>query len=124
MDRDVVPQLLTDTTQLDDLAGPGAVWRLEVDSRDLDANLIALRPGDDIEIHDGPDLDVLIHVVAGSGHLQTATGTLSLGRGIVAWLPRGSRRGFLAGPSGLHYLTVHRRRHPSALTPTLRRHDT
>ena len=35
---------------------------------------------------------------------------LSLTEGVVCWLPHGSARAIEAGPAGLTYLTVHRRR--------------
>lgn len=104
-------------------AGAGAIWKLEESGRDLDANLIALPPGDGIAAHDGPDLDVLVHVVAGTGRLDAGTESIELAPGTLVWLPRRSRRGFAAGPQGLRYLTVHQRRRPPALTPTFRQSD-
>jgi quercetin dioxygenase-like cupin family protein len=84
---------------------------LPVRDRQLDANLIRLAAGDRIDPHDGPDLDVLMVVVAGSG---TVTGPgedrLSVNPGSLVWLPRRAYRGIHAGPSGLAYLTVHQRR--------------
>ncbi|WP_203789184.1 hypothetical protein [Paractinoplanes rishiriensis] len=76
-------------------------------SRDLDSNVIALPPGRAIDAHTGPDLDVLIHVLAGSGKLATELGTVELTPGVLLWLPRRTRRGFTAGVGGLRYLTVH-----------------
>ena len=78
--------------------------------RDLDSNVIALAPGASIDAHAGPDVDVLIHVLAGSGQLATELDTLALRAGSLTWLPRRSRRQFTAGPDGLRYLTVHQRR--------------
>lgn len=88
----------------------GAVWKLEMRDRDLDSNIIALPPHGGIDAYTGPDLDVLIHVVAGAGQLTTEVGTVDLRPGAVLWLPRRSRRQFTAGPGGLRYLTVHQRR--------------
>lgn len=88
----------------------GAAWKLQVRERDLDSNIIVLPPGETIEAHTGPNLDVLIHVLAGTGQLTTELGTLDLEPGALLWLPRGSRRRFASGPDGLRYLTVHRRR--------------
>jgi quercetin dioxygenase-like cupin family protein len=116
------PRVLTNTIEAPG-AGPGAVWKLQESGRDLDANLIALPAGGRIEPHDGPDLDVIIHVVSGSGRLETGSGGLDLGPGTLAWLPRRSRRAFAAGPGGLRYLTVHRRRLALTLGPTVGRDD-
>ncbi len=88
----------------------GAAWKLQVRERDLDSNIIALPPGGTIEAHTGPNLDVLIHILAGSGQLTTELGGIDLEPGALLWLPRHARRQFTAGPDGLRYLTVHQRR--------------
>ena len=90
--------------------GLGALWKLEMGERHLDANLIRLKDGARIDAHLGPDLDVLVFVVFGSGELITRLGIVLLGCGDVVWLPRRSQRSFHAGPDGLSYLTVHPRR--------------
>lgn len=86
------------------------MWKLPFRERDLDSNLIALPPAGAIEEHNGPNHDVLIHIVAGSGELITELGVLDLQPGALLWLPRRSRRQFTAGPDGLRYLTIHQRR--------------
>jgi uncharacterized protein (DUF2249 family)/quercetin dioxygenase-like cupin family protein len=88
----------------------GALWKLEMNERHLDANLIRLHAGARIAPHVGPDLDVLVVVIAGGGELVTSAGSVSLDAGHIAWLPRLSERSFDAGPDGLSYLTVHQRR--------------
>ncbi len=108
-----VPRILARTDQRTAPAGEGengAVWKLQEEQRDLDSNIIALPPEGTIDAHTGPDLDVLIHVLAGSGQLATELETLELTPGALVWLPRRSRRQFTAGPEGLRYLTVHQRR--------------
>lgn len=107
-----LPRVLVDTSAAADSPADasGAVWRLQVRRRDLDSNVIALPPEESIDPHNGPDLDVLIHVLAGSGQLGTETGEIDLTPGELIWLPRRSRRAFRAGPEGLRYLTVHQRR--------------
>jgi uncharacterized protein (DUF2249 family)/quercetin dioxygenase-like cupin family protein len=97
-------------------AATGAEWKLQMRQRDLDANIIALAPGAAIDAHNGPDLDVLLHVIGGSGQLTTERSVLQLRPGTLAWLPRRSRRQFTAGPDGLRYLTVHHRRQALTLT--------
>lgn len=110
-----LPRVVADTATLHlaadlDADAGGAIWRLESAARHLDANVIRLRPDGLIEAHQGPDLDVLLHVIAGSGQIVTATGPIHVQAGTVVWLPRRSQRAILAGPDGLTYLSVHPRR--------------
>lgn len=109
-----LPRALVDTTEIAAGAGEpeagGAVFSLRMRDRDLDANIIALEPGGAIAEHWGPDVDVMVHVIAGSGRLETETGSVELAAGALLWLPKRSRRAFQAGEHGLRYLTVHRRR--------------
>jgi len=58
----------------------------------------------------GPNLDVLIVVLQGSGDLHTEIGLIPLEQGQVLWLPRNSQRRFVAGAEGIKYLTVHHRK--------------
>jgi uncharacterized protein (DUF2249 family)/quercetin dioxygenase-like cupin family protein len=116
-----LPRILTNTAELarePDLSG--AVWKLEVRERDLDSNVIALGPNRGIDSHVGADVDVLIHVLSGSGRLDTERGAIDLVPGALLWLPKRSRRQFSAGPDGLRYLTVHQKREILPLTPTVR----
>lgn len=104
-----LPRLIGDTAAVDtDTAG--AVWKLEGRDRELDANLIHLPAGGGIDDHAGADIDVLWVVLSGSGTLRTEGDDVSLRTGSLVWLPPRSRRGVTAGPGGLGYLTVHRRR--------------
>jgi uncharacterized protein (DUF2249 family) len=113
-----LPRILADTTALGtaEADATGVVWKLQMRERDLDSNIIALAPGAAIDAHAGPDIDVMIHVLAGSGELSTELGTLPLRAGTLTWLPRRSRRQFTAGRDGLKYLTVHQRRQALTLT--------
>lgn len=116
-----LPRVLVNTSDLggdtDGADASGAVWKLQPRDRDLDSNIIALPPGQRIDAHAGPDLDVLIHVLAGDGSLTTEDGELALQPGALLWLPRRSWRQFTAGPDGLRYLTVHQRRQALRLEP-------
>jgi uncharacterized protein (DUF2249 family)/quercetin dioxygenase-like cupin family protein len=109
-----LPRILVNTDQFTsdpaEADVTGAAWKLQVRERDLDSNIIALPPGGTIEAHTGPNLDVLIHILAGSGQLTTELGGIDLEPGALLWLPRHARRQFTAGPDGLRYLTVHQRR--------------
>ncbi|NMO33490.1 procyclic form-specific polypeptide B-alpha [Streptomyces sp. GMY01] len=90
----------------------GVLWKLAEAGRQLDANLVRLAPGGRVAPHAEPELDVLVFVVAGDGVLGagTADEPLPLAKGATVWLPHGSTRSITAGPDGLSYLTVHRRR--------------
>jgi quercetin dioxygenase-like cupin family protein len=113
-----LPRVLTETAAVraDAAGATGAVWKLQMRERDLDANIIALGPRAGIEAHTGPDVDVLVHILSGSGQLTTELDTLALRSGMLVWLPRRSRRQVTAGPDGLRYLTVHQRRQALTLT--------
>lgn len=104
------PQLLVNSRELPAEPTRGAVWSITGADRELDANLIRLPPGEAIDVHVGAEVDVLIHVVTGAGFLVLPEAEQPLRVGDVALLPRRSERGFRAGPEGLEYLTVHRRR--------------
>ncbi|HWL02089.1 MAG TPA: DUF2249 domain-containing protein [Microbacteriaceae bacterium] len=117
--RTPLPRVLGDTAALPEAIGSdgaGSVWQLAPAERDLDANVIELPAGDEIAAHDGPDLDVLVHVLAGAGTLETELGTIELAPGSLVWLPRRARRRFLAGPDGLRYFSVHRRKPALSIT--------
>ncbi|WP_377269836.1 cupin domain-containing protein [Peterkaempfera sp. SMS 1(5)a] len=88
----------------------GALWRLAEPGRQLDANLVRLPPGHRVGAHREPELDVLLLVVEGSGALDDGVEIQQLTGGTLVWLPQGSARELAAGPDGLAYLTVHRRR--------------
>ncbi|MFD0555713.1 uncharacterized protein (DUF2249 family) [Stackebrandtia endophytica] len=118
--RTPLPRVLVNTGDLPEEAATGAIWSISASRRDLDSNVIWLPPGEEIGAHTGPDLDVLIHVISGGGSLTTELGEVPLTATDVVYLPRQSLRGFTAGPEGLRYLTVHRRRESLGLNPTRR----
>jgi quercetin dioxygenase-like cupin family protein len=105
-----VPQLLCNVAEVAAQPGEGALWRLAFEQRHLDANVVRLRAGKRIDTHTGPDLDVLMLAVEGSGEVVTDDAAVPLAAGALIWLPRRSRRSIVAGPDGLAYLTVHPRR--------------
>jgi len=104
-----LPRIVGDTSALPMSRG-GSAWQLDPATRGLDANIIDLPPGDEIAAHAGPDLDVLIHVLTGSGVLETDGGEIALDAGALVWLPPRSRRRFVAGPGGIRYFSVHQRK--------------
>ncbi|MFF5333140.1 cupin domain-containing protein [Streptomyces sp. NPDC013181] len=95
----------------------GVLWKLAESGRQLDANLVRLPAGEHIGSHAEPDLDVLVLVVGGEGALHTPQGELPLAEGALVWLPHGSTRSITAGPEGLGYVTVHRRRPGMRIRP-------
>lgn len=119
-----LPRVLVDTSAVDaQQAAAGAVtaaWSFAQRTRDLDANVISLGPDATIDTHIGPDIDVLIHVIAGAGILGTESGQVDLAAGQLVWLPCRSQRRFVAGPQGLCYLTVHQRRQALVISPSQR----
>lgn len=113
-----LPRVLADVDELEGVAeNSGSVWQLQPQQRDLDANIIALSPGGEIKEHMGPGLDVLIHILDGGGTLETELTTISLSPGQIVWLPRRSRRRFLADETlGLKYFSVHQRKQGLTIT--------
>jgi uncharacterized protein (DUF2249 family)/quercetin dioxygenase-like cupin family protein len=107
-----LPRVLVDTTavELPEGSAGGAAWSIGVNPRDLDSNLVILPARAGIGEHIGPDHDVIVVVLAGSGTISTERGEVALAPGEVVLLPRRSRRAFTPGPEGLRHLTVHRRR--------------
>ncbi|MGO1736992.1 MAG: DUF2249 domain-containing protein [Leucobacter sp.] len=115
-----LPRIVADTAELPAETAPGrggSVWQLSPASRDLDANVITVTPDNPIEMHIGPDLDVLIHILTGSGTLETETGEISLAPGGLIWLPRRSLRRIVAHENGLQYLSVHQRKPTLNISP-------
>ncbi|GAB2890498.1 cupin domain-containing protein [Streptomyces mayteni] len=122
MATDPAPRVLTEMTDL--LRGapeePGNIlWRLAESGRQLDANVVRLRPDTGVGEHVEPELDVLLYVTEGGGQLRVGGEPRPLSPGSLAWLPRGTGRALAAGPDGLVYVTVHGRR-PGATIRTAR----
>ncbi|WP_320781783.1 hypothetical protein [Streptomyces sp. CRN 30] len=109
-----LPRFLCDTAALAALpdAPSGALWKLAESGRQLDANVVHLPPAARVAPHTEPDLDVLLLVLGGDGTLTDTDDRplQALRPGGLTWLPHGSARGVRAGPDGMTYLTVHRRR--------------
>lgn len=108
-----VPWILTDTTTTGDEVEPdpaGVVWKLDVQSREIDADVTSMSAGQDTGMHVGPEFDALIHVLSGGGRLTTELGTVELAAGALLWMPKRSRRQFVAGSDGLRYLTINQKR--------------
>ena len=98
---------LVDVTALLDGAGPRVRW--SASTGQLQANLVTLQPGERVEPHVEPELDVLVVVVAGSGTV-TADVEQAVTAPAVVVLEAGAGRAVAAGPDGLSYVTAHHQR--------------
>jgi quercetin dioxygenase-like cupin family protein len=115
-----LPRVLCDTAELSALGAgtaAGALWRLAEPGRQLDANVVRLPPSGRVGTHTEPDLDVLLLVLDGTATLVRTDGEQPLRAGLLTWLPHGSTRAVAAGPDGVTYLTVHRRRPGMRIQP-------
>ncbi|BCO93992.1 MULTISPECIES: hypothetical protein [Mycobacterium] len=91
----------------DNELGAARLPRSGMRERGLDWNVVTLPPNGEIDTT--PGADVLIHVLSGSGRLDTEEGTNWLTAGALLWLPRRSRPQLTAGGKGLRYLTVNQK---------------
>ncbi|MFI5852875.1 hypothetical protein [Streptomyces parvulus] len=116
-----LPRVLCDTADvlpLGDDGAAGALWRLAEPGRQLDANVVRVPAGGRVGTHTEPDLDVLLLVLDGEASLVCSDGDRPLRQGLLTWLPHGAARGVVAGPDGVAYLTVHRRRPGMRVQPS------
>ena len=97
-------------------AGDGVHWTL-ADPSDLNANLVHLGPGGAVEEHVNREVDVLVVVVDGAGTVELDGDVHDVAPRSAIHLPKGSTRRIAAGPPGLWYLTVHRRRSGPQVSP-------
>lgn len=100
---------VADLAPLLEAAGDGVHWTLVPDG-DLNANLVRLEPGHAIDEHANDEVDVLLVVLAGAGHVVVDDRSAPVAALVLAHVPKGASRSIHAGPEGLAYLTVHRRR--------------
>jgi quercetin dioxygenase-like cupin family protein len=86
----------------------GPVWGDATD--DLNLTLLAWPEGEGVVEHVNSEFDVVVVVVGGAGEivLDGIHHEIHSGQAIV--IQRGTRRGLTAGPDGIRYLSVHRRR--------------
>ena len=95
--------------------GAGPQWGMQSD--ELNATLLDWPPGGGIAAHVNDERDVLIVVLRGSASVSLAGEEHQLAGGELLLAPRGSRRAITAGPDGVRYLSIHRRRDPLVPTP-------
>lgn len=86
------------------------------ESSDLHVNLVDLRSGEEIGEHVNTVLDVLLTCLGGDGELVVDDDHVPLHAGTIALIPKGARRGVIAGEDGVRYTTCHMRR--GGLMPT------
>ena len=99
---------MPDVVHLLERQGRVPVWGTESD--DLNATLLAWPAGEANPEHVNAERDVLLVVLAGSGSLEVDGAAHELGAGDVVVVPKGASRRLAAGPDGIRYLSVHRRR--------------
>ena len=97
-------------------SGTGPLWGMA--STDLNATLLAWRPGHVVPEHLNEELDVLVVVLSGTGTAIIDGEPHDLTAGSALLVPRGTRRQINAGEAGLRYLSVHRRRGPLQIQGT------
>lgn len=90
--------------------GSGPLWGTETE--DLNATLLAWPPGEGAPEHVNTERDVLLVVVAGSATVTLGAELHAVGAGSALVLEKGRPRSITAGPDGVRYLSVHRRRAP------------
>lgn len=93
----------------------GAIWSLP-HGGDLDANLVHLQPNGAIQPHVNHEVDVVISVIAGDGHLILGGASHELENHVLALIPKGTRREIHAGGVGMTYLSIHRQRNALGIT--------
>jgi quercetin dioxygenase-like cupin family protein len=90
--------------------GTGPLWGMQSD--ELNATLLEWPPGGGVAAHVNDDLEVLIVALAGSARVALGGDEHELSAGQLLLVPRGRSRAVTAGPDGVRYLSVHRRRGP------------
>jgi quercetin dioxygenase-like cupin family protein len=91
-------------------AGTGPVWSLASD--DLNATLLAWPANERLPEHVNAELDVLLVVIEGDGTAVVDGQPHALAAGHALLVAKGTSRSIAAGPRGLRYLSIHRRRGP------------
>jgi quercetin dioxygenase-like cupin family protein len=93
--------------------GRGPVWGTATD--DLNATLLVWPAGEGTPPHVNDERDVVVVVLAGSATVACEGRAHALGAGQACIVPKGTSRAITAGPDGVRYLSVHRRRPPLQL---------
>ena len=95
--------------------GRGPLWGTETD--DLNATVLAWDVGDGSPEHVNEERDVLVLVLAGSATISIDGIPLEVRSGEAVCVEKGRTRRIVAGPDGVRYLSVHRRRGRLQIAP-------
>ena len=87
-------------------------------SSDLNATLLAWPPGHELVEDTNSELDVFLIVLEGCGVATVDEQEHALVAGSALLVEKGSSRTVRAGPDGIRYVSVHRRRGPLQITAT------
>ena len=101
---------ITEPVDLAQLDGEGPLWGLA--SEDLNATLLSWPGGHAIDAHVNAELDVLLIVLGGGGTVRVESRRHAVAAGQAMLIEKGCRRSITAGPDGIRYLSIHRRRGP------------
>jgi quercetin dioxygenase-like cupin family protein len=89
----------------------GVVWTLG-GSEDLNANLVRFTSGRGVDEHTNAEVDVIFVGISGSGLVTIDGDEHPLSAGMIAFVPKGTRRSTRSTSEEFAYLTLHRRRGP------------
>jgi quercetin dioxygenase-like cupin family protein len=89
----------------------GVVWTLR-GSEDLNANLVRFASGQGVGEHVNAEVDVIFVGISGSGVVTIDGDEHPLSAGMIAFVPKGTRRSTRSTSEDFAYLSVHRRRGP------------
>jgi quercetin dioxygenase-like cupin family protein/iron-sulfur cluster repair protein YtfE (RIC family) len=95
--------------------GSGPLWGAESD--ELNATLLSWRAGEGPREHVNTERDVAVVVLAGSATVSIDGEPHPVRAGEALIVEKGRRRSIAAGPEGVRYLSVHRRRGPLQIAP-------
>jgi quercetin dioxygenase-like cupin family protein len=94
----------------------GPIWGTATE--DLNATILEWGPGAGPQgEHVNAECDVVVVVVSGSLELELDGERRAVAAGEVAVVEKGRRRRLTAGPEGVRYVTVHRRRPGLTIAP-------
>lgn len=80
------------------------------ESEDLDVTMLVWPAGKQIERHVNNEVDVAMVFIEGSAVVTVEAEEISVEAGQVVLVEKGRARSLTAGPEGVRYVTVHKRR--------------
>jgi quercetin dioxygenase-like cupin family protein len=100
---------------LEDPPSNGPVWATATD--DLNATILEWKAGRGTPAHVNHECDVVVVVLEGRGEVSIGGNCRKVATSDVIVIEKGQERRITAGPEGVRYLTVHRRRPGIAIRP-------